>query len=383
MYRFCLVPSLMAILAAGCGGIEEAPVRDASTVQEPDAGHPQFPDTRPSTDGGPGADAPVGIDGLPEADGGGSFEAGASYDGGTFPDLVPPPPATIVVLPDTQYYSAAYPGVFADQTSWVLAQRTSLNIAALLHVGDLVETPGSTAEWLVASWSMRVLDGVVPYVIVPGNHDTDSSRRGLINAYFSPTSMPWITGTMETGQIENNYALLDIGRETWLVVGLEFGPRDAVVTWADSVLKTYPTRPAILVTHAYLYGDGNRYDIALSNVEHQAFIPQDYTYTPNEGINDGEMLWQKLIVPNPNVRFVFCGHDSGAARLTSTRPDGSRVHQMLSDYQWLGGVYFGYGYLRIVQLDYAGKTIRVQTYSPYLRTYLTDDANQFNLDWNL
>ena len=99
-------------------------------------------------------------------------------------------------------------------------------------------------------------------------------------------------------------------------------------------------------------------------------------------------MWQKLVLPNPNVRMVFSGHDTGAARLTSARPDGSVVHQMLSDYQWWTddtqqNGSFGYGWLRIVGLDYVKKTIEVRTYSPYLQRYLTDDANQFTLAWNL
>jgi hypothetical protein len=56
---------------------------------------------------------------------------------------------------------------------------------------------------------------------------------------------------------------------------------------------------------------------------------------------------------------------------------------MLSDYQWLNGPYFGYGYLRVLQFNFAKKTIQVQTYSPYMDDYLTDDANQFTLDLNL
>jgi hypothetical protein len=104
-------------------------------------------------------------------------------------------------------------------------------------------------------------------------------------------------------------------------------------------------------------------------------------YTPAEGINDGEMIWQKLIVPNANVRLVFCGHDFGAARLTSTRPDGSRVHQMLADYQWL--VDGGSGFLRALEFDYDKKEIRVETYSPTLDQFLTDDANQFTVSLEL
>jgi len=169
-------------------------------------------------------------------------------------------------------------------------------------------------------------------------------------------------------------------------LGLEFGPRDATLTWADGVLRANWTLPAIIVTHAYLFEDGTRYNIAVSGLDNtqpnfQRYIPQVYQFTPKEGINDGEAIWQKLIVPNPNVRLVFCGHDNGAARLTSLRADGSPVHQMLSDYQadTLGGS----GYLRVLEFDYGKKEIRVQTYSPYLDLSATDDANQFTLSLDL
>jgi len=135
-----------------------------------------------------------------------------ALDSGVGPETAPP--VTIVVLPDTQYYSVAYPDVFAGQTSWILGQKAALNIAAVLHVGDIVD--GDTQDqWTVASTAMRALDGFVPYVLVPGNHDTDSDRNTMIDTYFGPASMPWITGTMIAGQIENNYALLDIGPQKW------------------------------------------------------------------------------------------------------------------------------------------------------------------------
>lgn len=327
-----------------------------------------------------------------EAGGGASAEAGgeapaepASPDSGVVPEAPAAPPATLIVLPDTQYYASSYPDVFAGQTNWILAQQLPLNIAAVLHVGDIVD--GDTqSQWNVAGTSMHSLDGKVPYVVVPGNHDTNISRVTMMDSYFGPASMPWISGTMTAGQMENNYALVDVGPQQWLVIAVEFGPRNAVVAWADKVLKAYPTTPAILLTHAYLYSDGTRYNLAVGGTDSskedlfQWWYPQYYGFTPAEGINDGEMLWQKLVLPNSNVRLVFCGHQTGWARLTSTRPDGTSVHQVLSDYQWLDGKNFGFGYLRVLQLDYAKKTVAVQTYSPYLNVYLTDDANQFTLD---
>jgi hypothetical protein len=365
--RFIVVTAAITTfgLAAGCGDLDdtsEPDRRDASSAGS---------DTSPARPDAPGP----------------PLDTQARYDAGAAAETPQAAPVSIVVMPDTQYYAAAYPEVFLGQTDWIVAQKPALNIAAVLHVGDLVEAD-TPEQWQVASTSMHRLDDVVPYVVVPGNHDTDSQRNSLINDYFGRASMSWIAGTMIAGQIENSFALLDIGPQPWLVLGLEFGPRDAVVAWADTVLKAYADRPAILLTHAYLYHDGTRYDIAVSGSDpsqpnYQYWIPQYFEFTPDQGINDGEMLWQKLVLPNPNVRFVFSGHDTGDARLTSTRPDGSRVHQMLSDYQWYGGVDFGFGYLRVLQLDYGQKTIKVETYSPYLQEYLTDDANQFALDWNL
>jgi len=385
-----LAAGWLVVLFAGCGSSSVSPDNydaDLPGEGEADAGSvlPEAnvdavpsPDVYIATD--TDSDTVPPPDTLPAADAG-TTDAYAADLG------IPLAPVTVVVLPDTQYYSSSHPDIFPAQTRWIVEQKSARNIAVVLHVGDLVDGPGDPAQWTVANSSMRLLDkALVPYVLVPGNHDTDNNRAGPIDNYFAPATMPWITGTMDPGQIENNYALVDIGPQKWLVLGLEFGPRDAVLTWADRMLKTYPTLPTIIVTHAYLYGDGTRYNYAVYGST-QAWYPRYYGFTPAEGINDGEDIWQKLIVPNPNVRLVFCGHDTGFARLTSLRADGSPVHQMLSDYQWmtkgepndLGGS----GYLRVLEFDYSKKEIRVQTYSPYLDLFMTDDANQFTLSLDI
>ncbi len=319
--------------------------------------------------------------------------ASAAPDAGPIsPGLATVDLPTIVVLPDTQYYASRFPGVLAEQTGWILDRQHDLRIALVLQLGDLVDSAYDRTQWNVVSASLHRLDGRVPYLVVPGNHDTDAHRLGPIDDYFGPRSMPWITGTMEPGKIENNYALVDIGTRRWLVVGLEFGPRDAVLAWANRVLRAHHDLPAILVTHAYLYRDGSRYGtpvpgLADSRHDTQRFAPQAFAYTPREGINDGEQIWRKLVEPNHNVRLVLCGHDNGVARLTSVRSDGSRVHQLLADYQWwhqsAPDYAGGSGYLRILRFDYRHGQIRVRTYSPYLRRFLTDDGNQFTLDLRL
>jgi hypothetical protein len=98
-------------------------------------------------------------------------------------------------------------------------------------------------------------------------------------------------------------------------------------------------------------------------------------------VNDGEEIWQKLVEPNSNVRFVLCGHvlGTGTARLTSQRADGTTVHQILANYQMLplgGG-----GFLRTMTFYPGQRLVHVGTYSPYLDRSKTDDANDFYLTY--
>ena len=55
----------------------------------------------------------------------------AGTDGGSIP-----PDYSIVVLPDTQYYAAAFPEIFMKQASWIVENRDAQQIAFVLHTGD-------------------------------------------------------------------------------------------------------------------------------------------------------------------------------------------------------------------------------------------------------
>jgi hypothetical protein len=187
--------------------------------------------------------------------------------------------------------------------------------------------------------------------------------------------------TFEPGTVTNAAYAFQAGGQPWLILALEFGPRDTVLAWAESVLDARPGASVILVTHAYLFVDGTRLDhVAGTN---QYSNPHDYgqldsaSDAANDGPNDGEELWQKLIAHRPEIRLVLCGHMHARARLTSQRPAGPPVHQLLSDFQAesLGGS----GYLRILTFMPTGQVL-VRTYSPFLDQFLSDDENQFVLD---
>jgi len=154
---------------------------------------------------------------------------------------------SLVVLPDTQNYSTLYPGLFNLQTEWVVDNKDKYNIAYVLQNGDLTNNDNEQ-EWQRARRAFSRLDGVVPYAIVPGNHDysPDGGRNGrentLINNYFPPARFkkwPTFGGVMEEGRIENSYHLFRTGSREWLILGLEWAQRDETLEWANQILKKY------------------------------------------------------------------------------------------------------------------------------------------------
>lgn len=292
---------------------------------------------------------------------------------------------TLVIMPDTQYYQGADANVFTSQTQWIRDNVTTRNIAYVLQEGDL--TNGNTvSQWQNARSAMDLIQGVVPYAIVPGNHDCTGDRSSLLSTYFPASqarTMPTFGGTFETDNMNNSYHLFSAGGRDWIVIAMEWAPRDAVLTWANGLLDLYPNRYAIFLTHAYLYDDSTRYDWLTKGTQ-QDYNPNAYNTggQMTGGVNDGEQIWQKLVKLHAKSSFVFNGHvlGDGAGRLMSTGVYGNTVHQLLANYQSpIQPTHGGNGYLRLLEFRPDGDTVQVKTYSPYLDSYLTDDQQQFVL----
>ena len=83
-------------------------------------------------------------------------------------------PATIVMLPDTQFYSEKNPEIFHDQTRWIAEHIDEENIRFVTHVGDVVQNYDQVeAEWVAADAAMDRLNGLLPWGVAIGNHDYD------------------------------------------------------------------------------------------------------------------------------------------------------------------------------------------------------------------
>jgi len=289
-----------------------------------------------------------------------------------------PEPFTIIALPDTQLYSLYHPKIFAKQTRWIKENREKLNIACVVHEGDITHK-NSEKEWKAADQAMSVLDGSIPYCMALGNHDlgpggtAENRDASLFNKHFGPArfkNKPWYGGHFAEGN-ENACYLINEGGMKLLVVCLEFGARDVVLDWASNIMKKHKDRKAIVVTHCYTYSDSTRVG------EGDKWNPHDYGCDGN----DGEEIWDKFISRHENIFLVLSGHilNDGLGRLTSTGDHGNRVHQILANYQMKDNG--GNGWLRIMKFSPAENKIRVTTYSPLLDQYATGPQNEFELDY--
>ena len=286
-------------------------------------------------------------------------------------------PFSLVLLPDTQYYTAGYSGglpeMFTAQTRWIAAKKNEQNIAFVLHEGDV--TDGNTyLEWQRARTSLNLLDGVVPYAVAVGNHDGlngSVSQTSLFNQFVSAANylgQPGFGGVFESNRMDNCYHLFSAGGVDWLILVLEFGPRNEVLAWANQVVANYPDRKVILLTHTHVYADNTLHGSSPNHL----WKPTSYGRA-----NNGTDVWNKLLRLHPNTAFAFNGHVllSGTGRLVGTNDYGNQVFQILADYQTRSDG--GGGFLRLVQFFPEQDSMSVKTYSPYLDSWLQDSENQF------
>lgn len=159
-------------------------------------------------------------------------------------------------------------------------------------------------------------------------------------------------GAFEEGKMDNVWYTFKAAGIKWLILCLEFGPRNNVLDWAGEVVKKHPHHKVIINTHAYMYSDDTRMG------EGDRWLPQKYGLGKDTGenaVNNGEQMWDKLVSKYPNILFVFSGHvlNGGVGTLVSTGEQGNKVYQMLANFQdGVKGTNRGQtGFLRIVDID--------------------------------
>ncbi len=136
------------------------------------------------------------------------------------------------------------------------------------------------------------------------------------------------------------------------------------------MLDANPDKEIIVVTHSFLFTDSTRADQCNNN---------DNGATGN---NQGEDVWQNLLINYPNLSLVLNGHFVGinASRRADLGLQQNLVNEIFANYQGLTNG--GDGWMRILTFRPSLNRIDIVTYSPYLNQYKTDSSNQFSITWH-
>ncbi len=279
---------------------------------------------------------------------------------------------TVVVLPDTQFYSESHPDIFCSQTEWIVNNIKKLNIVFVSQLGDIVNDGGKIPkQWETAKRCMSKLDGKVPYNVIPGNHDSEvplvkesgfkSYSANFSKDFFSKYS--WYKGGSDDNV--NNYQIISPNGFKIMFVNLGIEPSNDALSWAEKVIKENPNIYTIFTTHKYL-SDTSR-------------TPENIRSYSKDG-NTGLDIWNKLISKNCSIKLVLSGHfhdARGENLVESENSCGGYVFQVLQDYQ--AQEKGGDGKLRIYTFNPKENVINVSTYSPYTNTFYNDEISKFDL----
>ena len=291
---------------------------------------------------------------------------------------------TIILLPDTQYYTAEPQGtnggsnsIFKSETNWIINNKAQRNIVYVGHLGDCVQNGDSKeVEWKRADTAIKPLEDPnliglpegIPYGVCVGNHDqtplgTPSGSTNFFNQYFGTarfSGRSYYGGHFGINN-DNFYQLFSVGNKDFLVIYFEydlttdFTASGKALDWGESIIKSYPNRNVIVLSHYVLNANGS-------------FTTQSFAiYT----------RFKKY----PNFKLMSGGHVPDAEAMRKDTYKGNTVYTILSNYQ--NRANGGYGLLRIYEFDTANNNIGVQTYSPYRDAYETDANSQFNLGVSL
>ena len=319
------------------------------------------------------------------------------------PEPEPPPvPApgglteafSIIALPDTQNY-VKHDGdddylLMLRQVQWIVDNLDARDISFVTHEGDVVDRADKRIEWERADAAMDLLDGRVPYSVAMGDHDyyPEELRSGdtrLYREFFGPSryaAYSWYRGSAPNGL--GHYQVIEAGGQQFLHLAVEWeapGPASDPNTplgWARQVLERHATIPTIITTHSYLW-DKSGYEGWSTAIQENE---RDGT--------SGKGIYQALVRPHDQVFMVLNGHwhrgsgtSEGEWHQVSTNDAGSKVYEMLANYQ--GYPNGGDGWLREIRFLPGGGAggldrIQVQTYSPVLEAYQTDSRSAFRFD---
>ena len=272
---------------------------------------------------------------------------------------------TILWNSDTQYYSRYddLNDLYTSVSKYAVDMYNQNKIGYAMHTGDIVDRINqgdeiAEKEYRFASEAQKILDDAkVPNGIVSGNHDVFKDPKNGYEHYFKYfgedryKDFEWYGGSLNNNM--HHYDLVTLGAYdfVFLYIGCFRENDPDVIAWAKAVCDAYPDRNVILCTHEYIDENGQ--------------------YVSDRAKN----LFEKIVVPNENIKMVLCGHIAGVCDQVHKIPGTDReVIEILADYQFselgVGPQHVensctcdGEGFVRLMTFT-EGNQVISETYSP-------------------
>ena len=278
---------------------------------------------------------------------------------------------SVIQISDTQSISATTPTAYTNLTTWIVQQSANLNLKMVIHTGDIVNTPNSTAEWTVANNAMMTLyNNNIPYCWDAASHDelplyaTNAPWIGSSYSAFNVSNFKdktyWVSDAVDG---KNTATRFTVNGYAFLIINLEMVANSTGVAWMKNLLATYPNDNVIFATHDYLNST------------------QGYGMDP---YHSWEPAMKTTLDGYPHIFMTISGHDPGYPQSAPYFANMTRVgnREELLFNQQAGYSAAGYGgYVaaaRIYTFDIAASTCGVSTYVVNNGTWLTDQWNQFS-----
>ena len=234
----------------------------------------------------------------------------------------------IAVLPDVQFINEGFEIRLREYFTWIRDNAERLNIRLVVSVGDMVNTC-TPEQYAAISEAASILDGTVPFMPVPGNHEYPSYGRDIMFDEYFPyekySAQDCWGGAYREGSMENYYYRMEINGQKFLFMGLEVAVRPAVADWANEVIAAHSDYKVIIVNHAFL---DPKDDTILEAGEPGA--PE--SFKTDDGMS-AIRLWEEVISKHQNIVMVLCGHmdTHRVAHVSFTGDNGNSVETLLFD----------------------------------------------------
>lgn len=247
---------------------------------------------------------------------------------------------------------------------YLIAEADNLNLAAVLGLGDMVQDAWTeTATGAVLDGFNALRTAGIPILPIVGNHDYDDLDSRDATTYLSIMGPDYYSGDVNWlggygGSTMSHAIGFSAGGTDYIVIGLEFYPRDEHLAWAGNLILSNPSKTIILTTHSYM-----NYLCIRTTTGYQAI----------EEYNTGAEVWA-WAKQFENVKYIFCGHVCYWGYRTDAGDNLNTIYQINTDYQKYN---YGDGLITFVVVRSTG-AVDMVSWSPYATEYHENSLTHFS-----